>query len=217
MKKRLLCTVLFVAFMFTITVFGGAKVAVTVGSEFKDDTDDVAEILGMSTEELNNYCSENGIIYTAVNEKNTKQIRISAVKSKFSENVGNISLLEDSSILSLAPEMTGLDKSQCEIAENGGQKFIRTEETLSDSGGEYTLIRYITVADEQIYTLAFYTAKDESTDYTKTVFESLKSPDFLTDTSENKSGFALVAVICVLSLAAVAVIVSFVLEAKFRR
>ena len=67
MKKRLLCAVLFVAFMFTITVFGGAKAAVTVGSEFKDDTDDVAEILGMSTEELNNYCSENGIIYTAVN------------------------------------------------------------------------------------------------------------------------------------------------------
>lgn len=212
-KTGLLFAVLSVALMFTVTVLGNASATVTAGSEFKEDTAEVAEILGMSTEELNGYCTENGIIYTAVNKKNTKQIRISAVKSKFSENVGNISLLDDGNILSIAPDITGLDKSQCEIVKNGGQKFIRTEESLSDGGGEYVLTRYITVADEQVYTLAFYTSKSENTDYTETVFKSFKSPDFLTDTSKDKNGFTLIAVICVLSFAAVAVIISFVRDA----
>ena len=175
--------------------------------------ENTAKILGMTSDELKNYCSENGIVFIAVNEDNTKQIRVSVTESEFSSSIGNLTNLSDDKITALIPDITGSVSG--EITEKYGQRFIKTAEALSDSGGEYSVISYVTVTAKKDYILSFYTAAGTSTDYVGEVFDSFSSEDFYKEADE-KSYFVyvIIAAIVLLALGSVYIIFTLVRDIK---
>ena len=142
------------------------------------DREKVSKITGEETEDLKEYCSSNGIIYLAVNEDNSKQIRISRTKSNFSEKLGNISFLTDGEIEDVFAEDIKAS-SKYKLTEKNSQKFIVFENRYSDSGGKYTLTSFVTVANENLYTLSFYTSENSDTEYMEKVFDGYECDSFL--------------------------------------
>ena len=208
--------------MLTVPVFAaGADIEITAPKDFHSyksgqSAESMAKILGMTAAELENYCSDNGIVFIAVNEDNTKQIRLSVTESAFSGSIGNLSNLSDDKITALIPDITGAVSG--EITEKGGQKFIKTTESLTDSGGEYSVINYVTVAAKKDYVLSFYTASGTSTDYTEEVFDSFSSEDFYKEADRKSNfGFVIIAAIVLLALGSAYIIFTLVRDIKNER
>ena len=169
----------------------------------------------MDEAQLEGYCTENGIIYFAANSDNTKQIRISVGESEFSGSVINLSNLSDDKITALMPDITGSREIRGDIVEKEGQKFVKTQISTSDSGGEYTVIQYITVAAKRDYVLSFYTAGSEDTDYTETLFKTYKSDDFNSKISEKNSyGYIILGAVILLCLVSAYIIFTLIRDIK---
>ena len=86
--------------------------------------------------------------------------------------MGELTSLSDDKIAALAPEIAG-DGFHTETVAQNGIKFIKATALSEDSGGKFTLIQYITVTSKKEYTLSFYTASGENTDYAEKVFSTL--------------------------------------------
>lgn len=208
--------------MLTVPVFAASgNIEITAPKDFYcyksgQNAEDTAKILGMSASELEKYCSDNGIVFIAVNGDNTKQIRLSVAESAFSGSIGNLSNLSEDKITALIPDITGAVSG--ELTEKDGQSFIKTAETLSDSGGEYSVISYVTVAAKKDYVLSFYTASGTSTDYAGEVFDSLSSEDFYKETDQKSNfGFVIIAAIALLAIVSAYIIFTLVRDIKNER
>ena len=168
-----------------------AEITENPGKEFlvygdKQSNEKIAEILEETTDTLDNYCYNNGIIYLAINEKNTKQIRLYENSTAFSESVGELTSLTDDKIAALAPEIVGEGFHTETVTQKSGRKFIKATALSQDSGGKFTLIQYITVTSKKEYTLSFYTASDENTDYAEKVFSTLSFGEGAAKKTEKK-------------------------------
>lgn len=213
MIKKIICTAVAVL-LFTVSAFaqsGGIKI--TAPEEFYSyesgkSAAETAKILGMTDTELESYCAENGIKYIAVNEDNSKQIRLAVAESSFSASIGNLTNLTEDKITALIPDITGANRG--EIINKDGQSFIKTAESASDSGGWFTVISYFTVAAKKDYVLSFYTSSGTDTKYAEEVFKSYWSEDFYMQKSE-KSPFRYVIFAAIVLLAAGSVYIIFTL------
>ena len=81
--------------MLTVSVFAASGFEITAPKDFYSyqsgqNAENAAKILSMTAAELENYCSDNGIVFIAVNGDNTKQIRLSVTESAFSGSIGNL-------------------------------------------------------------------------------------------------------------------------------
>ena len=177
---------LLVIFVFNLNISSQSDLpafSIDPGKEFTvygEDSAKTAEILGFSESELEKQCADNNIRYLAVNENNTKQIRIIISQNDFTNSVINISGLSNDSIAALLPQIVGIEGVKGEIVTKNGQKFIKTELRSSDNGGDYILPEYITVAERKSFVLSFY-----NTDYADAVFESFDSASFAGESDEN--------------------------------
>lgn len=208
--------------MLTVPVFAASgNIEITAPKDFYSyksgqNAEDTAKILGMTASELEKYCSDNGIVFIAVNEENTKQIRVSVAESAFSGSIGNLSNLSEDKITALIPDITGADSG--EIVTKNGQSFIKTTETLSDFGGEYSVISYVTVAAKKDYVLSFYTATGTSTDYVEKVFKSFSADDFYKESNpKSYFGYVIIAAIALLALVSAYIIFTLVRDIKNER
>lgn len=168
--------------IFPLCTAAVSDITLDVGDEFYvygSETAEVAKILNISESELEKYRIDNTIAYIAVNADNSKQIRITESETDFSIGVINITGLTDNKINELIPDITGFDGARGEIVSLNGQKFIKTELVSSDSGGDYMLTEYITVADRICYTISFYTSASADTDYVDKLFESCRCSAFI--------------------------------------
>ena len=203
-----------------IPVSAAGKISLKAGDEFTvygEDSGKAAEILGMSETALNEYTQQNNIVYLAVNDDNTKQIRLTVAATAFSESTGNLSLLSDSEIKELIPDITGDSAVKGDIIESGGQKFVVSRVSSEDSGGGYTLERYFTVAGDNEYILSFYTSKGVPEDYIESVFESLDSDDFYTEKDKSPYSYIVIAAIAVFSAGALFIIYTIIRDLTVKR
>lgn len=213
MIKKIICTAVAVL-LFTVSAFaqsGGIKITAPekfYSYESGKSAAETAKILGMTDTELESYCAENGIKYIAVNEDNSKQIRLAVAESSFSASIGNLTNLTEDKITALIPDITGAKRG--EIIDKDGQSFIKTAESASDSGGGFTVISYFTVAAKKDYVLSFYTSSGTDTKYAEEVFKSYWSEDFYMQKSE-KSPFRYVIFAAIVLLAAGSVYIIFTL------
>lgn len=206
--------------LLVLPVSAAGKISIDAGDEFTvygEDSGKAAEILGMSETELDGYVSQNNIVYLAVNEDNTKQIRLTVAATAFSESTGNLSLLSDSEIEELIPDITGDSAVKGEIIENGGQKFVLSRVSSEDSGGGYTLERYFTVAGDNEYILSFYTSDGVSEDYIGEVFESFKSDDFYGENDKSPYSYIVIAALVLFSAGALFIIYTIIRDLTVKR
>lgn len=203
-----------------IPVSAAGRISLKAGDEFSvygQDSGKAEEILGMSEAELNEYTRQNNIVYLAVNDDNTKQIRLTVAATAFSESTGNLSLLSDREIEELIPDITGDSAVKGEIIENGGQKFVVSRVSSEDSGGGYTLERYFTVAGDNEYILSFYTSEGVPEDYIESVFESLDSDDFYTEKDKSPYSYIVIAALVLFSAGALFIIYTIIRDLAVKR
>lgn len=149
-------------FLFSFSVFAESQDNFYVHGEANTY---VSEILGMTENQLKDYVKDNNITYLAVNKDNTKQVRKTEISDAFSKKIGSFLVLKDNEILELAEELTGFEDINGTVFEKGDKRFLKVSVKTTDSGGEYYLTQYITVANSKKEILSFYTASGESTDY----------------------------------------------------
>ena len=192
--KRLICIAAAIA-VSALSVFAdGTGIKINAGKEFTvlssgKNEKELASILGITENELIGYCRENSIEYLAVNRDNTKQIRLSVKQTEFSSAVINFSNLSDENIAAVIPEIIGVSNVKCETADKNGQKFAKILLSSSDSGGEYTVSQYITVANKKLFILSVCTAADKDIEYADKIFEGFDAEDF-NHTKSQKNGYS---------------------------
>ncbi len=191
--KRLICIAVVIPVLILSVFAADTKVKINAGKEFTvlssgENEKELAAILGITEDELISYCKENSIEYLAVNRDNTKQIKLSVKQTEFSSAVVNFSNLSDENITTMVPEIIGISNLGSEITDKSGQKFAKVCMSSSDSGGEYTVSQYITVANKRLFILSVCTAADKNTDYADEVFEGFDSEDF-NHTKSQKNGY----------------------------
>lgn len=192
--KKLICTAAVIAVSALSVFAAGTGIKINAGKEFTvllsgENEKELAEILGIAEDELISYCRDNGIEYLAVNRDNTKQIRLSVKQTEFSSAVINFSNLSDENIAAVIPEIIGVSNVKCETADKNGQKFAKIILSSSDSGGEYTVSQYITVANKKLFILSVCTAADKDIEYADKIFEGFDAEDF-NHTKSQKNGYS---------------------------
>lgn len=178
----LLFSVLMIAFSFN--AYAQITVSLPLDDEFAvfpEDTDTLSEILNMSSDDISLYCTENNIVYLAVDQSNSRQIRVSVFTNDFSNEVVNISRLSGDKITQLTEDIVGTKGIRGEIVNKNGQKFLKIQLRSDDSGGGYILTQYITVANRKNIILSFYNSEDVNIDYIQKAFEGYSSPLFINE------------------------------------
>ena len=218
--KKLFLIITVLVLSFGITVSAEEPVSLNLPNEFfihSKNPQKVADIFNMDATSLTDYCVNNNIMFLAVDSKNTKQIRITVSENEFSNKISNISNMSDDKITYLAPDITGIPDVKGEAVNLNGQKFLLVQTKSKDSGGEYILTQYITVAEKQNVVLSFYNSASTDTDYTEEVFKSFTSPMFINNKPEAKINIMLILVpiaFIVFLIACVGLAVSVLLDIK---
>ncbi len=183
---------------------------------YGEQNDKLSEILMMDKDSLDEYCLQNGVEYLAVNADNTKQIKVTTSVTDFSNSVINISGLSNDSITALIPDITGVNGAKGEVINKDGQKFVKTQFKTSDSGGEYVLTQYFTVANKSTVVLSFYTKLGLDTDYIEKTFDSFTSPLFIEDTDDDTAPFGIVLLIAagIFGVACVVIFITILRDIK---
>ena len=210
--KRLLISFTVICLSFSLTVSAADSITVEPKGDFfvfDDAPEKVAEIFGMSLTELQNHCNRNGTVYLAVNPDNSKQIRITKNQTDFSNSVINITNLTDENIIKLIPDIVGISDVKGEIIDLNGQKAVKIVLRSADSGGDYILTEYHTVANRENYVISFYTNAKTDTDYIDSTLQTLECSDFLSDTDSKPQGWHYVILAAALLFAAATVFVVF--------
>ena len=174
---------------------------------FDNDEAEVEKSLSMTKSEIEAYLNENKIVYFAVDKENRRQIKLSVSETDFSNSIINLNGLTDESIINLLPEMCGIEGLNGSIILNGGQKFVKVELKSTDSGGDYLLTQYITVAERKMLILSFNNATDTDTEYIDKTFESFSSPLFDAKTeSSTKSNIILIIIVLLVFISVIALV-----------
>lgn len=210
--KRVLGLFLAFCFLFSFVVSAQNNITLKPYGEFYiygEDNDKIAEILGLSKTELQEYCTENGIIYLALNNNNSKQIRITQSQTDFTNSIINITGLSDDKINELIPHIAGIENVRGEVIDHNGQKLVKTQLRSGDSGGDFILTEYITVADRLCYILSFYTSASTDSDYIEKTLETYECSAFMSDAENKAEGwqYIILAAAIIFGIATVAIVV----------
>ncbi len=194
--KKIISVICAALFLFSINVFAQKEKIVESIKPYGEfyiygeDNSEIAQIFGMSEADLNDHCNDNAVAYLAVNKDNSKQIKVTHTVTDFSSSIVNISGLTDSNITALIPDITGVEGAKGDIINKNGQKFVMTQFKTVDSGGEYILTQYFTVADKTNIVLSFYTKATVNREYIEKTFETFTSKLFITNDSPKKDYYS---------------------------
>ncbi len=111
--------------------------------------------LGFTQDSFKNYINANNIVLFASLTDKSCQITVNANKTDFTEKTETLEYLEDEYILHLLPKLVGENAGSAEIKVINGSKFIRVEKIGLDNAGQFSSLQYITVKNQQLYTVTF--------------------------------------------------------------
>lgn len=141
-----------------------------------DNKSDIADAVGISADEVDDYFQKHNLKFLSVNKDNTSQIKLSVLEDDFSKKIISFNNLNNENILKLANSLFTGSYEQVsngvKIVENNGIKFLKYKENLSDNGGEYTVTQYVTVYNSKTYRLSVFVTGEEQSDLSDTVFNS---------------------------------------------
>jgi len=161
--------VLFICSTFFVSAkdYGDFSINLPKGYKYalkNDKKTEIADIVGVSKKEIENYFSDGKLEFLAVNSDNTSQIKLSVLEDDFSKKIVSFNNLDDNRLLQLANSFfTGSYDNvtaNAKVVENNNHKYLKYSEKLTDSGGQYTVTQFITVYNGKIYRFSVsFTAK----------------------------------------------------------
>lgn len=155
--------------------------SITIPDEYttaflEDDKSKVADIVGISAEKVEDYFKKHGLKFLSVNKDNTSQVKLSVLEDEFSSKIVSFSNLDDDKILKLANSLFTGGYEQVskgtKLVEKDGLKFLKFEEKLTDTGGEYIVTQYVTVYGGKTYRLSVFVTGEQQDGLTDKVFNS---------------------------------------------
>ena len=149
-----------------------------------DSLDGVARNLQMDTAKLSEYFSKNGLVYFAVSADTKTQVRLSEFSDNFSSQVVDICYLKENELNEFIKAVGGENSN--ELVQNGSRKFVKIQSTLTDSGGDYTVTQYITIANGKTYYLACYNEGSGESAQINEIFKSFSLSSLQTAAEEMK-------------------------------
>lgn len=152
---------------------------------YGDDMTDIAQKLNMTADELNAYFNKNGLLYLAVSDDTSTQIRLSAFTDNFSSTVCDISHLNEEQLNEFMNSISDNIETGCTITDNNGRKYVTVTNTLNDSGGVYTVTQYVTICDSKTFYLSCYNNGTETSEQVKNIFNNFS----LNSVTTEKGGF----------------------------
>ncbi len=121
-------------------------------AENLNNSEEVLKKLNFTKNGFKNYLQTNNIAVYAIDTENGSEIVLKVVDTDFAENVGDLSLLDDSSVDRIAQKIvSGSDYS---VKNFNNTKFLKTEFEAQDKGGNYYGTQYFTVKNGQVYSLS---------------------------------------------------------------
>ncbi len=210
--KRFILLPLLLSVIFCLNVYAEDTVSLDLGDNFSvypRDNVALCEILNTDSDSLNRYCTENHIIFLALDQGNSRQIKVQLTTDNFSNSIINISEISNDKIEALAEDITGVSGVHGEVIIKNGQKFLKTQLSTEDNGGKYILTQYYTVADRKNITLSFYSSDGIDTDYIDEIFESYTSPLFISEDKEESNALSYVIPTATVLLAIICIILGF--------
>lgn len=175
---------------------------------YGDDMTDIAQKLNMTADELNAYFNKNGLLYLAVSDDTSTQIRLSAFTDNFSSTVCDISHLNEEQLNEFMNSISDNVETDCTITDNNGRKYVTVTNTLNDSGGVYTVTQYVTICDSKTFYLSCYNNGTETSEQVKNIFNNFSLNSVTTEKSgfDIKFVFIVAGIVIFLGLAVVTVI-----------
>lgn len=177
MKVKVLALIAVLMLLFSFNISAATyEYDISTTSDFTsvkrdEDMSSVAQKLNMTADELSSYFKKNSLLYLAVSNDTKTQIRLSAFTDNFSSTVSDISYLANEQLTEFMNAVSD-DENDCEIVTNGERKYITLKDTLSDSGGVYTVTQYITICDSQTFYLSCYNEGNDTSDEIENIFKS---------------------------------------------
>lgn len=191
MKYRYLIAIVSILALLCVSVYAAqSEYTISTGDDFisakyGDDLDAVAEKLNMTPQDINSYFTKNGLIYLAVSSDNKTQVKISAFNDNFSSEVIDISYLDEVGLAKFVDAVSEDSDTPAQIVENNGRKYLCVKNTLSDSGGIYTVTQYITIFDGKTFYFSGYNPGEDTSDDITTVFNSFQLQDTTSQTPKS--------------------------------
>lgn len=179
--------------LFSLTVSAASyEYNLSTGDDFTcvgygDDMTDIAQKLNMTADELNAYFNKNGLLYLAVSDDTSTQIRLSAFTDNFSSAVCDISHLNEEQLNEFMNSISDNSETGCTVTDNNGRKYVTVTNTLNDSGGVYTVTQYVTICDSKTFYLSCYNNGTETSEQVKNIFNNFS----LNSVTTEKNGFAI--------------------------
>ncbi len=178
MKTKVLILSLVIALLLSFSVSAeGVSFGISVPEGFIESTADnnveaAAEKLNLEAYDLKECFNNDGLIYLAVSQDAKTQVKLLCFNfnNAFSSKVDDISSLDQEGLDSFVKAVAG--NNEFEIAENNGRKFVKIKNTLTDSGGDYTVTQYVTIANNMTYYLVCYNDGLDTANEVVEIFES---------------------------------------------
>lgn len=188
------------------------------------DNTDFLETLKFDTGKFKEYIIQNNIILFAADTSSGCEMSVKYIATSFTEGVGDLSLLNDDSMDSVADKLFG--NANYSISDINGVKYFVQNFTSTDKGGNFSGVQYITVKNGGMYTLSFtFSGNALSDENINTVNQIVNNTNIKTAstgiTSKQVSDIVviiiLIIVIIALATAAVYIIVTVVLDLKHKK
>lgn len=183
------------------------------------DNTDFLKTLKFDAGKFKEYIVKNNIIVFAADPSVGCEVSVKCITTTFTENVGDLSLLNAESMASLADEL--LVNGTYQVSEVNSIKYFVQNFTASDKGGSFSGIQYITLKNGSMYTLSFTfngeTLTDENFNIVSDIINNTKIKTVSSGvTSKQVSDIVviviLIVVIIALVVAAIYIIVTVVLD-----
>ena len=200
-----------------------------LNTETAEDNLEIIESLGYSLSSFKSYLkpTENGemqTLFLGVEPSTKAQIAVKSWSTDFSKKIGDLSLLNDEALSKTAKELVTVKGASYKTVSANGMKLIEIRLNGKDSGGAFCSVQYITICNNNFYSLNFSFAGNVDTQKVELAWSTLATLKIKSNIGNGDLDFGSILIIILLSLAilaaaviAVIIIYSIIKDIKKRR
>lgn len=219
--KKFLISILVVLNLISFTVSAQAnEPSITALKDFflySENKQKVCEILESDEKALDNYCEKNNILQFAVNEDNTKQIKLLSYENEFSKATVDFDFFSKKELEENMGNIVGHKEKRPlhSVVTVGEQSFIKTDYSDMDINGAFSFTQYYTVQNSKIYCLVFLTNEGNDTSHIKGVFDDFAKNEIFSKEnsgtkSEDRNTTIIIVAIVAVSVLALAILITVI-------
>lgn len=171
MKHKVFISVLLILSVVTLNVFAvtvdKADISidppmdfVVITSDSLDENEEFINGLNYTKSQFADKMNRSDIVLFSADRENKKQITVCCNETDFSKGLGNMSVVTDEYLGTVANSITGDSNVAYTVYENDGTKFINFSSVLTSSQGKSVCDQYVTVKNGKIYTVSFSVSGD---------------------------------------------------------